>query len=172
MRTPCRALLLGALLVTIADSSVAEAQDGGRATLDATAGWVGFADDSIVSEGMVGGSGRIYLTPRLAVGPEVVFIRGTSHSHYVVTGNVTFDFVRPAGGRGASATPYIVLGAGAFWTRQQFPRGVFTSNEGAFTAGVGVRVPIGERVTVGAEARLGWELHARINGVVGWRLGR
>jgi hypothetical protein len=48
----------------------------------------------------------------------------------------------------------------------------FTHTEGAFTAGGGVRAPVGKRVTVGVDARIGWETHIRINGVVGVRLGR
>jgi hypothetical protein len=45
-------------------------------------------------------------------------------------------------------------------------------NEGAFTAGGGVRALVGPRVFVGAEARVGWELHLRLNGIIGVRLGR
>ena len=35
-----------------------------------------------------------------------------------------------------------------------------------------IKVVPGDRVTVGLDARLGWETHLRINGVVGVRLGR
>ena len=44
--------------------------------------------------------------------------------------------------------------------------------EGAFTAGGGVRAFASDRVTVGIDARVGWELHLRVNGFVGVRLGR
>jgi len=56
-------------------------------------------------------------------------------------------------------------------TRQE-ANGTFTSSEGAFTVGGGVRVLVGDRVTVGLETRLGWETHIRINGLVGLNLGR
>jgi hypothetical protein len=55
-------------------------------------------------------------------------------------------------------------------TREEFPSGTFTSGDPAFTGGGGVRVLIGDTVFVGAEARLGWELHLRLNGIVGIRL--
>lgn len=49
--------------------------------------------------------------------------------------------------------------------------GTFTSSEGALTAGGGVRAVLGDRVIIGVDARLGWEPHVRVNGVVGVRLG-
>jgi hypothetical protein len=59
-----------------------------------------------------------------------------------------------------------------FQTREQFFNGTYTSREGAFTAGGGVRALVADRVTVGLEMRLGWETHIRLNGLVGLRLGR
>lgn len=57
-----------------------------------------------------------------------------------------------------------------FQTRESLFTGTFTSSEGAFTAGGGVRLAAG-RVTVGIDARVGWELHLRLNGFIGLRLG-
>jgi hypothetical protein len=34
-----------------------------------------------------------------------------------------------------------------------------------------VRARAGERVTLGLDARLGWEAHLRVNGTIGVRLG-
>ena len=65
-----------------------------------------------------------------------------------------------------------IVGGGMFQTRESFFGDDFTHTEGAFTAGGGVRGAVGDRVTVGLDARLGWETHLRINGVVGVRLGR
>ena len=70
-------------------------------------------------------------------------------------------------------TPFAVVGAGIFRTREMFANNViFTSTERAFTAGGGVRALAVKYVSVGAEARVGWELHVRLNGFVGVRLGR
>ena len=77
---------------------------------------------------------------------------------------------REAGGR--AVTPFVVAGGGLFQTRERFPSGPFTSADGAFTAGGGVRGSFGDRVTVGIDARIGWELHLRVNALVGVGLGR
>jgi opacity protein-like surface antigen len=45
--------------------------------------------------------------------------------------------------------------------------GSFASSEAAFTAGIGARAVVSDRWFVGAEWRVGSELHTRINGLVG-----
>lgn len=147
------------------------AQDRPAPVAEFVAGWVGFADDGIVSEGMLGGAARLYLLPRIAVGPEVLYIQGENHSHFVLTGNLTWDVIAPTGGRPARVTPFLVAGGGLYQTREDFPIGPYTSSEGAFTAGGGVRAAAGDRVTVGVDVRIGWELHVRVNGLVGVRFG-
>lgn len=147
------------------------AQERPPAAIDLQAGWIGFADDGIVSETMIGGAARWYASPRIAIGPELIYISGNNHSHFVVTGNATFDLLSPINGRQRAITPFLVIGGGLFQTHESFPGGQsFTSNEGAFTAGGGVRAAAGERVSVGVDVRMGWEPHIRINGVVGIRL--
>jgi len=121
---------------------------------------------------MIGAAGRFNLSPRVAVGPELLYISGDNHSHLVLTGNLTFDFLAPRAGRAPPLTPFLVVGGGMFQTRESFAAEDFTHTEGAFTAGGGVRAAVGDRVTVGLDARLGWEAHFRINGLVGVRLGR
>jgi hypothetical protein len=141
----------------------ASAQNLPAPAAELSLGWVGFADDGIVNETMVGGTVRYYLTRQVSVGPEIVYIKGPGHSHLMVTGNVTWD-VLPAG---RLVTPYLVAGGGVFQTRQRFGSETFKSNEGAFTAGGGLRFVAEDRLIVGAEARVGWELHLRVNGFIG-----
>jgi Outer membrane protein beta-barrel domain len=167
-----RAVLAGFLVLAPLVTTAASAQERPSPAFDLSAGWVGFADDGVVSEGMVGGAGRFYLWPRIAIGPELLWISGENHSHTVLTGNVTFDFIAPTAGRPARATPFLVVGGGMFQTRESFFGDDFTNTEGAFTAGGGLRVAVGDRVTVGVDARIGWETHVRVNGVIGVRLGR
>ena len=167
-----RAALGTLALLLIPMAGLAAAQDRPRPAAELTAGWVGFADDGIVSEALVGGAARWYLSPRVSVGPEVVYIRGNGHSHVVVTGNVSWDVFAPAGGGPSPVTPFLIAGGGVFQTRESFASETFTSSEGAFTAGGGIRALLGDRVTIGMEARIGWELHVRLNGVIGVRLGR
>ena len=110
---------------------------------------------------------RRYLTPRLSVGPEVVVMGNSGLSSdrlAMATGNVVFD-VYPRTVR--RMTPFVVGGVGMFFRRDQVRNGPFWSNDPAFTAGGGVRVQAGERVSVAAEYRLGWELHQRLTATVG-----
>jgi hypothetical protein len=134
------------------------------------AGALFFPDEGVVTEGFVGGAARFYVLPRVGIGPEIAFIQGENHSHLTLTGNVTFDFLRPQDGQPRPVTPFAVVGAGLFRTRESFGgTGDFTSSEGAFTAGGGVRFLAGERLMAGIEGRIGWELHLRVNGFVGVR---
>jgi hypothetical protein len=94
----------------------------------------------------------------------MVYLQGDNHSHFVPTGNLTFDFA-PA----RSVQPFIVVGGGMFQTRESFFGIDVTSSEGAFTAGGGVRGRVTDRVSVGLDARLGWEPHIRIGAVVSIR---
>lgn len=165
------AIVAFALLVApMADLAAAQDRPGPAGEL--AAGWVGFADDGIVSESLVGGAARWYLLPRISVGPELVYIHGANHSHLVVTGIVTWDVLAPTNRGPHRVTPFLVAGGGVFQTREHFFNGTYTSSEGAFTAGGGVRAFVGDRVTLGLEMRVGWEPHIRINGVVGLQLGR
>ena len=160
------------LLLAAPMTHLAVAQDRPGPTVDLAAGWVGFADDGIVSEGLVGGAARWYLLPRVSVGPELVYVYGTNHSHLVVTGNVTWDLLTPTNRHPRAVTPFLVAGGGVFQTREHLFNGTYTSSEGAFTAGGGVRALVADRVTLGLEARVGWELHIRINALIGLQLGR
>ena len=151
----------------------ASAQEKPPPAVELAAGALLFFDNAVVAEGFVGGSGRVYVTPRVSVGPEISYVSGDHHSHFILTGNVSFDLVQPAGGQQRLITPFVTLGAGLFRTSEAFPDiETFTSTEGAFTAGGGVRTLIGRRVFVGAEARVGWELHIRLNALIGIQFGR
>lgn len=162
---------IAAAAAMFAVATTATAQERPAPVAEVTAGWVGFADDGIVSETVVGGSARWYLNPRISVGPEVVYIAGDNHSHLAATGNLNWDLVAASNGRPPPVVPFLVAGGGLFQTREQFVSGTFTSNEGAFTAGGGIRVSAGDRVYIGVDTRVGWELHVRVTATVGIRLG-
>ena len=154
-------------LMLVATPIAARGQDRPAPVVEFAAGWVGFADDGIVSETMAGGAFRWYPLRRVAIGPEIVYISGDNHSHLVLTGNLTFDLLA-----NRAVTPFLVVGGGLFQTHESFPAGDFTSNEGAFTLGGGVRVAAGDRVLIGFDTRIGWETHLRVNATVGIRLGQ
>jgi hypothetical protein len=150
----------------------AAAQEHPSPAIEVGAGWMGFADDGIVSEAFAGGAARWYVSRRISIGPEIIYVNGSNHSHLIVTGNVTYDLLSPTKGPPRRVAPFLVAGAGLFRTRETFFSGDFTSTEGAFTVGGGVRASVGDRVIIGIDTRVGWELHLRVNGFVGLRLGR
>jgi hypothetical protein len=164
-------VITAAIFAVLAADSVG-AQERPAPAVEFNAGWVGFADDGVVNEGLLGGAARFYVLPRVSVGPEIAFIDGTHHSHLMLTGNVTWDLLAPTNGRPRRVSPFLVAGGGLFQTREHFATGPFTSGEGAFTAGGGVRTSLGKRVAAGVDARIGWELHLRVSGLVGFQLGR
>ena len=164
--------IVRAWIVVLVLTGTAAAQDKPATTIEVGAGWMGFPDDGLVSEMLVGGASRWYLLQRVSVGPEIVYVSGESHSHLTVTGNLTVDLRSQVPGRRDRLVPFVVVGGGLFSTREAFPAGDFTSYEGAFTAGGGIRASASDRLSVGLDVRVGWETHLRINGFVGLQIGQ
>ena len=164
-------LLLVAASVTAAQP--ARGTTGGPAgTVEFSAGYAGFVDDATIDHGLVGIASRWYLGPRLSIGPEAVYMQGPGGDRDLfLTGNVTWDLFG-RNGRSSRVVPFIVGGAGLMRHRARFGTQTFTSTEGAFTAGGGVRAGLNDRIFVAGDARLGWELHYRVTGTVGVRFGR
>ena len=161
--------LLALAFLPIAGNAFAQSTDIRPApAVEFLLGYAGFVDDATIDHAIVGAAGRMYLTPRVAVGPEFVYMRGpNSDRDLYLTGNLTFDVLPPRNGRPRRVTPFLVAGGGFFQHNDRIGPFDFTSYEGAFTAGGGVRGWITERVYVLADVRLGWELHARVNTGVG-----
>lgn len=173
--TPIRLALV--VTVTLAAAAPAAAQSAPRdpsqasqgpaSALEFSAGYAGFVDDAILDHGVIGVGGRVYVSPRVSIGPEVVYMQGRpGHHDLFVTGNVTFDLL---GGDGPPprVVPFLVVGGGVMRSTDRLARGPYTSSEGAVTGGGGVRVRVTDRVFVGGDVRLGWELHYRVAGIVG-----
>jgi hypothetical protein len=159
-----RTLVIAAAIVLAIGSTVA-AQDRPRAAVEAVGGWAGFVDEATINHGIFGGAARWYLSPRVSVGPELVYMIGPgSDRDLFLTGNVTFDLFRDR-----PVTPFFVAGGGFMRHSEDFGFRKFSSTEGAFTGGGGVRLALGERVYLAPEARLGWELHSRFSVTAGWR---
>lgn len=165
MRTVAAAGLLA--IAGLAVTTPAAAQDRPSPAIDVHAAWFGFADDGVVSEAGFGGAFRWYPHPRIAIGPEAIYIQGDNHHHFVLTGNLTVDLLP-----GRAIEPFVVVGGGLFQTHESFFDDSVTSSEGAFTAGGGVRARVSDRVSIGLDARVGWETHIRVGGAVAIRLGR
>ena len=162
-------LIVVALLGSLA--APAAAQERPAPAVEFAPGALFFPDDGVVTEPFVGGNVRFYVSPRVSLGPELAYVNGAQHSHFMLTGNVTFDLAAPPPGAAVRVVPFVVAGAGLFSTNESFPNDPsFTSTEGAFTAGGGFRADLGRRAFAGVEARVGWELHTRVNAVIGFRL--
>jgi hypothetical protein len=137
------------------------------------AGYAGFVDDATIDHAIIGTAARVHLTPRLSIGPELVYMRGPkSDRDLFLTGNMTFDVLSPRGGRPRRVNPFLVAGGGFFQHSDRFGPLDFTSYEGAFTAGGGVRGWITDQIYAFSDVRFGWELHARVNGGIGVALGQ
>ena len=166
-------LSIAALLCGVTDPVLA--QDKPRPIVEAVVGRSGFIDEGWDYFGTFGGGVRVFVTPRLAVGPEVAYLRGElDASNLTVTANVTFDFLRDDGRR---IVPYLVAGGG--YLRQKTLVGggpgstalvPFTSSEGTMSAGIGARIALGSSLFVAPEVRLGWEPESRIAVTIGVRL--
>lgn len=162
--------LVLASVVLAATGAAAEAGKPAPA-IEGTAGYAGFVDEVLINHLVVGAAGRVHLTPRISVGPEVVYMIGPGGDRDLfVTGNLTVDLLRPPGSRPRRVVPYLLAGAGLMNHREMFVSGPFFSNEVAVTGGGGVRVAIGDQWYVAPEFRLGWELHLRTAVSVGYRV--
>jgi hypothetical protein len=143
-----------------------------RVILEGAVGLASFVDDAPIEYGYFGGSDRAYLTPRIAVGPEFIYMNGPDGAHqWHLTGNVSVDLVRDVvlNGRRPRVVPYVIAAGGFQRMTTQVGTGPFTSSEGSVSGGVGARVALGERLFVAPEFRLGWELHYRFGATIGGR---
>ena len=172
--------ILALIALFIASSAAAQSRDanssatrtGPAGAVELIAGYAGFVDDATVDHSVIGGAARVYASPRLSLGPEVLYMRGPGFDRDLfVTGNVTFDVIGRYGRR-PRVIPFLVAGAGVMRHSDRFGTATFKSSEGAFTAGGGVRALVTDRVLVGGDARCGWELHCRVAAVVGVAFGR
>jgi hypothetical protein len=171
-------LAIASFLVWLAGVAPASAQDRPRPIVEAVLGSSGFVDEVWDHFLTAGAGARWFVTPRLAVGPEIVFQQGPDDaSNLTVTGNLTFDLVDDAPGR--RVVPYIAAGGGYLRQRTIVGSGPgsdvlqpFTSSEGTFSGGVGARIAIGSRFFVAPEFRVGWEPETRMTVMIGLRPGR
>ena len=159
-------LAAGLLAAWVAGSGDAQAQSPRGVAVEATAGWAGFVDDATIEQSVFGVAARVPLGHRLSLGPEIVHMIGpNTDRNTFVLGSLWIDLGPTP--ETARVVPYVVLGAGYMHHSHRFPSGRFASGEGSFTAGGGARVRVTDRIYVGGDARIGWELHLRTTAHVG-----
>lgn len=169
MRIACCAVVVGAF-VLMAPSIVAAQERSWTAEI--TVGWAGLVDDATKNYLVLGGSVRRHVTPRVSIGPELVIMNNSALLRdrlMMLTGNVVFDAFPSNGSAARRVIPFVVAGGGIFAGREQFGTGPYWATDPAFTAGAGVRAKVSDAVSLGAEYRLGWELHQRLSGSVSFR---
>jgi hypothetical protein len=167
------ALLLAAALL---HTTGAGAQTNRPApALDTNTGLATFADEDAVEHFQIGVAPRFYLSPRVSVGPEFVYMVGPGEDRDIFfTGNVWFDIAEADATGVKRVTPYLVAGVGVMAHRDfLFNEGVtWFHKEVGFSGGIGARIALNDRWYVAPEARLGSELHARLTAVAGYRFAR
>lgn len=176
-----RTLVLTLTVVTslFMPAQAALAQEKPAAIVELVVGRSGFVDEAWDYFTTVGGGARWFITPRLAIGPEVAYMRGAfdslDASNLSLTANLSFDLLPDNGER--RTVPYVVAGGGYLRQRTLVGRGPgvpglepFVAGEGTVSAGFGTRVRLNSRLFVAPEFRLGWEPEVRIAVTVGIRM--
>jgi hypothetical protein len=156
--------------------------DRPAAVVEGIIGAAGFVDESTDWRTLAGGGGRIFVTPRVALGPELVFLEGPEGFYeWTLTGNLTIDLLADRASAPRPIARYVAVGGG--YLRQvslvgggvNAPPGTvvsFASSEGTVSGGLGARIGLGRRFYVAPELRLGWEPELRLTVTVGYRLGQ
>jgi hypothetical protein len=166
----CLACLAG---VSEAFAQPAASAEGRGFVLEASAGHAEFADSPPVPHSVFSAGGRVYLSRRLALGPELTVMRGSGIDRDTfLTANATFDLLVPPPARPVQVVPYLIGGLGFVSMTTQVGTGPYSSSEGTFTTGAGVRVASRQGWFVAPEVRIGWELHWRAGVQVGFRRQR
>ncbi len=154
-------VILAVLLMTV----VASAQEApGRTELLATGGITGFLDEDADISATFGGAVRRYLTRRISLAPEFLYLVGQdSIRDLTLIPNVAYDF-----NDSRLVRPYLIGGLGWYQHRQPFGGTMFVHNEWTVSGGAGVKLFLTPRVFVAPEFRIGFEPIFRIAGSVGW----
>ena len=129
-------------------------------------GLASFVDESPDHHLLTGGSARIYLTRRLSIEPEFLYLyRDNKHHDMILMPNVVWDF------GGSRFVPYVTGGVGLLRTTDSGFLQSYSHNEGVITAGGGVKIYLNDRWFIAPEARVGFEAHVRISAGIGytWR---
>jgi len=162
--------LATAIVLAVAVSAAAQSARPAP-ILEAHTGYAGFIDEVWIKRAIVGGAGRWFVSPRVAIGPEFLYLHGRNGEHdWTLTGNVSFDFWRESELR--PVTPYLIAGGGLLSQTDIVGTGPFTSKDPTFSGGVGARIRLGRRAYIAPEFRMGFEPTVRIGVTVGVRTGR
>jgi len=163
-----RALAASVLILLCLSCARAQSLTPPKVEVKAAAGSSSFTltDDSDLEHKIAGGSVRIYLTRRLSVEPEFVYMRhGKDDQDYHFIQNVAYDFDLTD-----RFVPYVVAGAGIEHHRGRYDGANFSGNTWTVSAGVGAKIFLTDRIFVAPELRFGHEPSMRTSVGVGFVL--
>ena len=133
-----------------------------RAEVRGTVGFADFTEFGELRHTVVGGSLRLYLTRRLSIEPELLYMRrNTQDEDYVIVPHVAFDLRDPR----ERVVPYVIGGVGLLHHRGRFnrltPTGIVqdtvSSNSWTANGGAGVKIYLTDRLFIAPDVRVGWE---------------
>lgn len=120
----------------------------------------------VTDYGLFGADARWYMSPRVALGPELVYMIGRGHARYLaLAGNITVDLFA----RRRAATPFFLASYGGEHHSNSYGGGSFVVYSSFLSIGAGVRVPLGERWYLAPEAQVGAVPRYCFAVRVGWR---
>ena len=155
-------------ILLLAAASVALAETPGTIEVKGSVGYTGFADDSILNHLQAGGSAKFYVTKRVSIEPEFLYLKG-SKGHYdvVLLPNINWDL--RDGGR---VVPYLTGGVGWSQGLDRFNGIAYRYDQTFFQVGGGWKVRFNDRWHISPEVRVGSELHIRASVAIGYTFRR
>jgi hypothetical protein len=163
------AIVVVAFVVTLGllTSDVAVAQSAATPHLTLGAGHADFLDEGRIGHTSLGAGAEWLLLPRLAIGPEVLYLVGPGEDRDTLVLGVARIGLRPFAAR---VVPFFTIGAGLITHRDRYGSQSYHSTEGAWIGGGGVRINASSRIFIAPEFTVGWEPHIRASVSVGFRL--
>jgi len=155
-------------IIFLGTAGTAEAQEPGRRNeLKFMTGLTAWLDEVTDYSATIGGAYRRYITPRLSIEPEFLYLIGAgSIRDITVIPNISYDF-RP----GRPIRPYLTAGVGWIHHSEKYPGALlpdFSFNDVTVSGGIGVRVFVTPRVFLAPEVRIGFEPIFRATGSFGF----
>ena len=120
-----------------------------RVEVKASFGAAGFGDEIGIPHVVGGGAVRFYITRRLSVEPELLYMRRSADDQdYEFTPGVAYDLTDPT----KKVVPYVAGGVGVFHHRGRFT----SSTSWSGGAGGGVKIYLTDRLFIAPDARIGY----------------
>ena len=151
--------MLRTLVIFMALSGIAYAQEP-----KLTLGWTTFLDEDPIDHLVAGGSMRFYVTPRMGIEPEFLYMRGPRQDRDITfIPHFTYDF-----GNSLRRVPYVTGGMGVMRHTDMVGTGKYTNTEWTVSGGVGMKFFLTEKVFIAPEFRMGFEPILRATASIGF----